>query len=251
MGYFIGTVILSVIMGFSIYLSLPIVLRKKTSARSTRLLNAIAIGILIFLLADVFSDVSQSLYSSTSLYGYGANPHLSILFAVALVIGFFMLYYFENSSKEGLSKEKMSLMIAIGIGLQNLTEGLVFGSVSAISGLFSGVALVILVGFALQNMTEGFPISAPFINHNDKKLGLMLLLFLIGGLPTVIGAVAGFYYSSLYFNVFFDGLAIGAILYVILPMIKQQFKDMGHPERRLTYAGIFIGFILGFLVNLI
>jgi ZIP family zinc transporter len=251
MGYFIGTMIFSVIMGFSIYLSLPIVLRKKTSARSTRLLNAVAIGILLFLLADVFSDVSQSLYSSASLYGYAANPHLSVLFAVALIIGFFMLYYFENSSREGLSKEKMSLMIAIGIGLQNLTEGLVFGSISAASGLFSGVALVVLVGFALQDMTEGFPIAAPFINHGDKKLSVMMVLFLVGSLPTVIGAAAGFYYSSLYFNIFFDGLAIGAILYVVLPMIRHQFRDMGHPERRLTYAGIFIGFIIGFLVNLI
>ncbi len=247
---FIGTVIFSFIMGFSIYLSLPIVLRKKTNEKTTRLLNAVAIGILIFLMCDVFSDAAPSLYNSNSPGSYLAIPSLSIAFAVALVIGFFMLYYFENRSKQGLSPTMMSLMIATGIGLQNLTEGLVFGATSVSIGLFSGIALVILVGFTLQNITEGFPIAAPFLN-NDKKLGTMLLLFLVGGLPTVIGGVAGYYYSSTLFNVFFDGLAIGAILYVILPMVKHQLKDVDHVKQRLVYIGIFVGFILGYLVNLI
>lgn len=248
---FIGTVIFSVIMGFSIYLSLPIVLRKKTGERTLRLLNAIAIGILIFLMCDVFSDAAPSLYANGSLYGYGANPVLSLLLGVGLAIGFFTLYYFENRSKEGLPPEKMSLMIAMGIGLQNLTEGLVFGALSVSVGLFSGVALVVLVGFTIQNITEGFPIASPFLNANDKKLGTMLLLFLVGGLPTVIGGIAGYYYSSATFNIFFDGLAIGAILYVILPMIKHQLRDIDHAKQRLIYAGIFLGFLLGYLVNLI
>src|SRR5271155_1708478 len=157
MSDFLGTVIFSLIMGLSIFLSLPIVLRKKTSERTTRLLNAVAIGILIFLMCDVFSDAAPSLYANGSLYGYGADPFLSALFAIALAVGFFMLYYFENRSIRGLSPARMSLMIAIGMGLQNLTEGLVFGSLSVSLGLFSGVALVVLAGFVLQNITEGFP----------------------------------------------------------------------------------------------
>ncbi len=251
MSDFYGTVFFSLIMGFSIFISLPIVLRKKTSEKTTRMLNAIAIGILLFLICDIFSDVAQRLYAGGSLGGYGANPTLSILFAIALAIGFFMLYVFENRSTKGLSPARMSLMIAIGMGMQNLTEGLVFGSLSASLGLFSGVALVVLVGFVLQNTTEGFPIAAPFLNSNDKKLGVMALLLLVGGLPTVIGGVVGFYYSSVSFNIFFDGLAMGAILYVILPMIKHQLRDIDHTKQKLTYAGIFIGFLLGFLVNLI
>ncbi len=250
MSNFIGTVLFSVIMGFSIYLSLPMVLRRKTSENTTRILNAVAIGILVFLMCDVFSDAAPSLYNSSSPGSYLAIPSLSAAFAIALVIGFFMLYYFENRAKHGLTPANMSLMIAIGIGLQNLTEGLVFGSTSVSLGLFSGVALVILVGFTLQNVTEGFPIAAPFLNNN-KKLGTMLLLFLVGGLPTVIGGITGFFYSSTLFNVFFDGLAIGAILYVILPMIKHQLKDIDPIKQKLVYLGIFLGFLVGFLVNLI
>jgi ZIP family zinc transporter len=237
-------------MGFSIYLSLPIVLRKKTNEKTTRILNAVAIGILIFLISDVFSDAAPLLYNNGSPGNYIAIPSLGIAFAVALAVGFFMLYYFENRSKKGLSPDRMSLMIATGIGLQNLTEGLVFGSTSGSIGLFSGVALVILIGFTLQNITEGFPIAAPFLN-NEKKLGTMVLLFLIGGLPTVIGGITGFYYSSTLFNIFFDGLAIGAILYVILPMIKHQLRDIDPTKQKTIYIGIFLGFMIGFLVNLI
>lgn len=251
MSDFIGTVIFSFIMGFSIYLSMPILLRKKTNPKTLLLLNAIAIGILIFLISDIFSDVAPSLYNTGSLYGYGANISLSVIFAVALTIGFFMLYFFEKSRIGGITPTKLSLMIAIGIGLQNLTEGLVFGSLSINIGLFSGAALVVLIGFILQNITEGFPIAAPLLKQEDKKPWKIFILLLVGGLPTVIGGIFGYYFSSITFNIFFDGLAIGAILYVILPMIRHQFKDVDHIKQRMVYVGIFLGFLIGFLVNLI
>ncbi len=251
MANFLGTALFSVIMGLSIFISLPIVLRRKTGEKTTRILNAVAIGILIFLMCDVFSNASPILYAGGSLNGYGASLFPSLIFAIALAAGFLMLYHFENRSTNGLTPARMSFMIAIGMGLQNLTEGLVFGSLSASTGLLSGVALVALVGFILQNITEGFPIAAPFLNQTEKKRGVMALLFLVGGLPTIIGGIAGFYYSSTAFNLFFDGLAIGAILYVTLPMIKHQLKDTDHIRQRLVYAGIFAGFLLGFLVNLI
>jgi len=238
-------------MGLSIFISLPIVLRRKTSERATRLINSAAIGILIFLMADVFADVASSLYSGGSLAGYGANPTLSAVFAVALALGFFMLYFFENGSKRSLSPAKTSLMIAIGIGLQNLTEGLVFGAAAATIGLFSGIALVILVGFILQNTTEGFPIVAPMVGRKDERRWVVPALFLLGGIPTLVGGAVGFFYSSTLFNVFFDGLAIGAILYVIVPMIRHQVREIDNRKQKLVYIGIFLGFLVGFLVNLI
>ncbi len=251
MASFLGTALFSLIMGLSIYISLPLVMWKKTGRSATTLLNSVAIGILIFLICDIFSNVASDIYAGGALAGFGASPSLSAVFAISLLIGFLMLFIFENRSKKDLSPEKVSFMIAIGMGLQNLTEGLVFGSTSQSLGLFSGVALVILIGFILQNITEGFPIAAPFINHKDKKLGVMAMLFLIGGLPTVIGGIVGYYYSSTAINIFFDGLAVGAILYAILPMLKHQFRDMDYIKQRLVYGGIFFGFLIGFLVNLI
>jgi len=250
MASFGETLFFSAIMGFSIYISLPLVMRKKTSAPVTKLLLAVAIGILIFLIGDVFSDVSPILYSSGTLYGYGSVPAYDAVFTLAVVAGFVVLYVFENRSHEGLSPTKLSLLIAVGIGFQNLTEGLVFGSLGVQLGL-TGVTLVVLVGFTFQNITEGFPIASPFFGRESWRLPTMLGLFLVGGLPTIIGGGMGFFYSSTYFDLIFDGMAIGSILYVILPMFKMLLREADYIAQRVAYIGVFIGFILGFLVNLI
>ena len=44
---------------------------------------------------------------------------------------------------------------------------------------------------------------------------------------------------------------MGAILYVIIPMIRHQVRDVDNMKQKLVYVGIFMGFIVGFLVNLI
>ena len=118
-------------------------------------------------------------------------------------------------------------------------------------GLFSGISLVILVGFILQNITEGFPIASPFFAEKRKRPWMMFALFLVGSIPTVLGGAIGFFYSSTLFNLVVDGLAIGAMLYVILPMIKALFREMDYGQQKIAYAGVFIGFLIGLLVNLI
>ena len=108
-----------------------------------------------------------------------------------------------------------------------------------------------LVGFIFQNVTEGFPITSPFFGQLDKKTGIIVLLLLVGGAPTIIGGAIGYYYSSQVFELVFDGLAIGAMAYVILPMLKNAFRDMDYAKQRMVYLGVFLGFLLGFMVNLI
>jgi zinc transporter ZupT len=54
---------------------------------------------------------------------------------------------------------RAAFLVALGIGLHNLGEGLAIGSAYAIGSLALGAALV--VGFALHNATEGLAIVAP------------------------------------------------------------------------------------------
>jgi len=246
---FLETLFFSAVMGMSIYLSLPIVLRRSTSQTKTRFLNAIAIGILVFLMGDVFSDASPLLYNG-SFYGYGSSLFYDVVFTFSLAAGFLILFYFGSRSKAGLTPMRLSLLIALGIGFQNLTEGLVFGADGVVLGL-TGATLVVLVGFTFQNITEGFPIASPFLGLASWRTSAILGLFLIGGLPTVIGGALGFYYSSTIFDLIFDGIAIGSILYVILPMFKVLFRETDLRRQNIAYIGIFIGFALGFIVNLI
>jgi ZIP family zinc transporter len=246
---FLEVLLFSAVMGLSIYLSLPIVLSKKTGEMRTKLFNAVAIGILIFLMGDVFTDSAALMYNG-SYSGYGSSPYFDAVFTLSLAAGFLVLYFAENRSRKGLTPTQLASIIALGIGFQNLTEGLLFGSLGASLGL-TGAALVVLIGFIFQNVTEGFPITSPFFGQLEKKTGVILLLLLVGGLPTIIGGAVGFYYSSNVLDLVFDGLAIGAILYVILPMLKNAFRDMDHAKQRMVYLGVFLGFLIGFIVNLV
>ena len=245
----LSVLILSAVMGLSIFITLPLVVHKNMKESASRFLGAIAVGILIFLIADVFTDSASIMYNG-SLAGYGTNLLYDTIFSVSLILGFGILFLAESRSKTSGSPYLLSLFIALGIGFQNLTEGLVFGASYNTIGLV-GITLVILVGFILQNMMEGFPIASPFLGKQEKRMIPMVLLLLVGGLPTIIGGGTGYFYSSTSLDLVFDGLAIGAMFYVILPILRALMKDASKSAVMSIYIGSFVGFILGFLVNLI
>ena len=252
-------------MGLSIFLSMPIVYSKRAQGRWATALNAAAIGILVFLLADVFSDVSPILYP----HGYVANLTYSVAFGVAFLVAFLGLYVVDNlprNAPRGTSAgtpadaatpdtgpRRTALIIALGIGLQNLTEGLVFGAQWTLGAL--GLLAVVFIGFFLQNVTEGFPIASPFLGTNARRgVAMMAGLFLVGGLPTLIGGAIGYYWTNNLFLVIFDALAIGAIAYVILPMLRVAFRPLetralSVKRNQLVYLCVMLGFVLGFAVN--
>lgn len=249
LGSFSELFLLTLLIGFSIFLSLPLIFSRKLGPRSIIGLTAGAAGILIFLLADIFSDVASSIYPPGS---YVASPLLSGLFVLFAGGSFLALYLLENRrpSKSRSSPMSISLMVAVAIGFQNLTEGLVFGSTWALG--MTGLVAVIFVGFVLQNFTEGFPIVSPFLGGARPKLSVVSSLFLIGAFPTILGSLLGYYYSSTYVNVLFDALAIGSILYIMLPMLQSIFRNMkDRGTRDMAYLGVVGGFLIGFLVNII
>ncbi len=245
---------LTAAMAFSIFLSLPVVYAKRAQRSWATALNAGAIGILVFLLADIFSDVAPILYPN----GYVADAGYSLLFGVAFVGAFLALFAVDNvssGSRPESAPERMALIIALGIGLQNLTEGLVFGVNWSIGAV--GVLAVVFLGFFLQNVTEGFPIAAPFLGRPEsRRLGVILGLFFLSGVPTLVGAFIGYFWSSTDFVLVFDALAIGAIAYALLPMLRVAFRPLDTRElslrrNRIVYLGVMVGFVLGFAVNAI
>ena len=65
----------------------------------------------------------------------------------------------EREKGDGAGPWRLAFLVALGIGLHNLGEGLAIGSAYAIGSLALGAALI--VGFALHNTTEGLAIVAP------------------------------------------------------------------------------------------
>jgi zinc transporter, ZIP family len=121
-------------------------------------------------------------------------------------------------------------MIAIGIGLHNLGEGLAIGSAYAVGALAVGAALV--VGFALHNLTEGLAIVAPLTNQRPP------IRSLIG-----LGAVA--------LSAVLLGVGVGAITQVIT-QISPALRD--HTGRLLdptVIGGLATGVAVMYLTSLL
>ncbi|MCI4368736.1 MAG: hypothetical protein L3K09_04155 [Thermoplasmata archaeon] len=252
MADFLQLLVVSAVMGASIFLALPVVLKKSMGSRTIAFLNAGAIGILIFLVGDVFSNASVIIFPN----GYVGDRSAIALFLLGIVASFLVLFALERRSpdREQVRPASLALVVAFAIAFQNLTEGLVFGATWALG--ITGVLFVIFAGFFLQNVTEGFPIAAPFLGSDRPPVGLLASYFLLAGVPTVLGSAAGYYWNSPNLDVLFDALAIGAIVYAILPMIKMAFRPAETREETrtrqdLVYLGVIAGFAIGFLVNAI
>ncbi|MDE1824907.1 MAG: hypothetical protein KGH61_00245 [Candidatus Micrarchaeota archaeon] len=242
------TIALSFVMGLSIFLSMPIVFHRHTSTRHMIFFNAVAIGILIFLLMDIFGNVAAIFGNAI---GFNA---MELVFIIGFTLSF--LFFIAPKENRELNKDpkRTSILAAIGIGFQNLTEGLVFGSAGA-AGIIP-IYLVSLIGFTLQNITEGFPIAAPLMGLKQKlDKRFVTGAFLLGGVPTILGTLVGLVFFSNIFIIFFDALASAAILYVVLVLLHVNLRRSdaeGAGKSRaiwLTYAGILLGFVVAFVVN--
>lgn len=253
-------IVVAAAMGLSIFLSLPLVLSKRLTPTVSTVLSALAIGILLFLLGDVFSDVAPLIAGS---HAYLTVPEYDLLFVFGVGAAFLVLFGAEHRPRgtRAISPRSLAGVVALAIGFQNLTEGLLFGSLWAAGtwvgyAFFGGLLGVVFLGFFIQNITEGFPIAAPLLGAGRPALPAVSGFFLLGGLPTVLGAVVGFYANSTTLDLFFESIAIGAILYALLPMLRIAFRPAEPPmatfvKQRLVYLGVLGGFLLGFLVNAI
>jgi zinc transporter, ZIP family len=142
---------------------------------------------------------------------------------------------------------RLSLLIAVGIGLHNFGEGLAIGG-SAGRGEIN-LATLLVVGFALHNATEGFGIVAPLAAESERPSWTFLLgMGLIGGGPTFIGTVIGRQFTSNAVSVVFLTLAAGSILYVVIQLLGVAQKA---GRRELLVWGIFAGLVAGFVTDMI
>src|SRR3712207_2842371 len=108
----------------------------------------------------------------------------------------------------GASGGTLSLLVAVGIGLHNLGEGVAIGAAYSAGALALGAFLI--VGFALHNTTEGLAIVAP-VAHLRASLRRLVVLGLIAGAPAVVGAWIGAAAFSPSLAAFLFGFGAGAI----------------------------------------
>jgi ZIP family zinc transporter len=253
------TVLLGAIAGFTIYLGLPVARLRNLSPSWQAFLNALATGILVFLLWDVLSKASEPIDTAldAAQKGQGAGTFILLvtLFVLGLGIGLLGLVYFERriirrkvdeTRAGGATPLQLALMIAIGIGAHNLSEGLAIGQASRTGAI--ALATILIVGFGMHNATEGFGIAAPLTAGTPPSWAFIGLAGLIGGGPTFLGTVLGFAVHSDAIFVLFLTLAAGSILYVVTELLNTG-RRFG--LRELSMWGLLLGFLAGYGTDLL
>ncbi len=252
-------ILLGAIAGFTIFLGLPVAFLKNLNIRAQGFLTAMSTGILVFLLVEITYKVIENIEDLTmsSLSGFprwGDTAFYTFLFASGLFIGLMGLVWFEKlfikpapaaERAPAQNARRVSMMIAMGIGLHNFSEGLAIGQ--AYSWGNTQLAWLLVIGFALHNATEGFGIVGPLSGHDAswKFLGAMGL---IGGGPTLLGSLIGSFWTLKHLESLFLSMASGSILYVVgeLLHLGRKLKD-----ETIASSGLLVGFFLAFLTELL
>ena len=240
LGLYVGVIPVSIGM-----LWMPFVRRVSTTV--VRFFLALTVGLLAFLAVDALVEGFD--IGSTGPQAFG-GPTLVLLGALVAFIALMAVDAFVKARAVGTEGYRLSLLIAIGIGLHNLGEGLAIGSAYAIGELALGAFLV--VGFALHNTTEGLAVVAP-IAHDRPRWPRLLGLGLIAGGPAIVGAwIGGVAYSAPVAS-FLLGFGVGAILQVawqLLPTLRGKERG-ARIITPLTAAGLASGLLIMYATGLL
>ncbi len=221
--------------------------------RWMRFLLAFTIGLLAFLGVD-------ALLEGTELAGTGAGS----LGGAALVwlgaAGAYLALAAVDSwlrSRRGSETDtsvagagyRAAFLVALGIGLHNLGEGLAIGSAYAVGSLALGAALV--VGFAIHNTTEGLAIVAPVSREKRVLLSRLVLLGVLAGAPAVLGAWIGASAFNPSLAALMFGIGAGAIAQVIVQIAPQVRDESGRFLHPLASTGLLVGLLVMYLTGLL
>lgn len=240
LGLYVGVV--PVLLGM---LVLPVL--RRVGPRAVRAAIAVTVGLLLFLAADAALEAVDLAASAGGAFG---GPLVVVLGAVltyvVLAVVARVLAGRSGSEATGL---RLSVLIAIGIGLHNLGEGLAIGTAYAVGELALGAALV--VGFALHNTTEGLAVVAP-LSRLRPTLPLLAGLGLVAGAPAVAGAVIGVSVTSATVSALLFGVGVGAIVQVLVQLVPTMrvagSRSMDPVALGGVGAGIAVMYLTGILV---
>jgi len=204
-------------------------------------LIAFTVGLLAFLAIDAGLEGLELAAEAPAAFGGTTLVFLGALVAYLALAGIDG-YLTERSRREksaGAGAAYLALLVAIGIGLHNLGEGLAIGSAYASGALALGAFLV--VGFAIHNTTEGLAIVAPLRDGPRPGFGRLLALGLIAGAPAIIGAWIGAAAFDPSLAAFLFGVGVGAIARVIVQLAPAMRDRNG----RLLYPASVLGILAG------
>ena len=100
----------------------------------------------------------------------------------------------------------------------------------------------------MHNATEGFGIVGPLAGAERPSWKFLGLLGLIGGGPTFIGTMIGYYFISPAMSVLFLSLAAGALIYIIGELFRMNWRSTIKWQ---ASWGLLAGFLFAYLTDLV
>ena len=193
---------------------------------------ALTAGLLSFLGIEA---LSEAFTLQAQLPGAIGGAGLVLLGVALSALGMTFLSGRLARGREGMAGLALALLVAIGIGVHNLGEGLAIGTSFAFGELQLGTFLI--VGFMIHNLTEGLGIAAPAAEGRRATFLQLLGLAVIAGGPAILGAWIGGYTSSDVLGVLFFAAAAGAALQVVV--------EVGRFVARRAPGGLQSGWVIG------
>jgi zinc transporter ZupT len=211
-------------------------------------LMALTAGLLIFLGLDTLVEALENAakapgpFQGIGLIGIGAVATFLLLDALSRK-------QVNAGGDESSQRLSLAYMIALGIGIHNLGEGLAIGAAYNVGEIALGAFLV--VGFIIQNITEGLGIIAPVLRDRPGILPL-IWMGLIGGTPAILGAWIGGFAPSPTLAVLFLAIGTGAIFEVVYEVAKLIQKDVQKESMPMTvFSGVLAGMLLLWVTGLL
>jgi len=222
---------------------------KKLGKNAFNFFLAFTIGLLLFLGLDAIEEAFE--ISDTHLAPVFNGE---LLIATVVILSFLGLYGIGNllikrSEFSKLSKGlAISLMVAVGIGLHNLGEGLAVGAAIALGQV--ALSTFLIIGFAIHNTTEGLAIAAP-LTRTKSVIGKMVGFGLIAGIPAIFGTWIGGFSFSPFFTIIFLSIGAGAIFQVVWSIFKFIKEESDSFSSISIICGIASGLVVMYLTSII
>ena len=225
-------------------------LLKRESPRGTSLLLSFTAGLMLCIVS--FDMVPEAVEMTTRLY----------VVPLCLVLGFLATYLLNCWIDRSAHHEDAGnphhcacghhdlhtagIVLAAAVALHNLPVGLAIGTTVAAQGIcYASILAAVTIG--LHNIPEGMSIAIPLLHDGSKAAGAVGVAAL-SGIPTVIGAVLGYYVGLRNEMALAVALSVagGAMLYVVffelLPEAYRQWKS------KWAILSTVLGFALGVLL---
>jgi zinc transporter ZupT len=208
-------------------------------------------GLLVFLGIDALVEANE--ISMESVAGAFSGQ---LLIATAAIVSFLALMYVSDRLIDGSAKKRVvqgsfaiALMVAVGIGLHNMGEGLAIGGAMVVGEV--ALSTFLIVGFTLHNTTEGLAIVAPMAKDRPK-IPYLVALGIIAGAPAIAGTWIGGFVASPVASIVFLAIGAGAVFQVVVVIGRLISRSSG--GRFLTgptAAGLAAGMLIMYLTTLL